>query len=120
MVAGMHSLGSVTPNTGRRLALEWARLRTRPDAVRRAAGWALIEGSVDDLDQVLEAVGFETHRTLGAEQRLRRLVLLASDDELAGRLATVGAVVFVIALALGSARIVGAKSLPVLGSALAS
>lgn len=44
----------------------------------------------------------------------------SSDDELAGRLAIVGAVVFVIALALGSARIVGATSLPVLGSALAS
>ncbi len=85
MVAGMHSLGSVTPNTGRRLALEWARLRTRPDAVRRAAGWDLVEGSVDDLDQVLQAVGFETRRTLGAEQRLRRLVLLANGDELAAR-----------------------------------
>ncbi len=44
----------------------------------------------------------------------------SSDDELAGRLAIVGAVVFVIALALGSARLVGAASLPVLGSALAS
>lgn len=85
MVAGMHSLGSVTPNTGRRLTLEWNRLRTRPDALRRAAGWALVEGSIDDLDQVLEAVGFETLRTPGAEHRLRRLVLLAKDDELAAR-----------------------------------
>ncbi len=81
----MHPLGSVTPNTGRRLALEWDRLRTRPDALRRAARWALVEGSIDDLDQVLEAVGFETTRTPEAEQRLRRLVLLASDDELAAR-----------------------------------
>lgn len=81
----MHSLGSATPTTGRRLTLEWARLRTRPDALRRAAGWALIEGSVGDLDQVLEAVGFETRRTHEAEQRLRQLVSLASDDELAAR-----------------------------------
>ena len=81
----MHSLGSVTPTTGRRLALEWARLRTRPDTLRRAAGWGLIEGSIDDLDQVLEAVGFETLRTPEAEQRLRQLVSLASDDELAAR-----------------------------------
>ena len=81
----MHSLGSATPTTGRRLALEWARLRTRPDTLLTAAGWGLIEGSINDLDQVLEAVGYETPRTHEAELRLRRLVLLAKDDELAAR-----------------------------------
>lgn len=81
----MPTLGSVTPNTGRRLALEWTRLRTHPDALRRAAGWGLVQGTLSDLDQVLKAVGFETLGTSAAEQRLRQLVLAAADDELAAR-----------------------------------
>lgn len=44
----------------------------------------------------------------------------SSGDPLTGRLAILGVVLFAVALALGSARIVGVTSLPVLGSALAS
>ena len=81
----MPTLGSATPTTGRRLALEWTRLRTRPDALRRATRWGLTDDPVGDLEHVLTAVGFETLRTSDAEQRLRRLVVLAADDELAAR-----------------------------------
>lgn len=73
------------PATGRRLHLEWVRLRTRPDALARAARWQLTELPLTDLDQVLTAVGFDTVASPAAEQRLRRLVVLAADDELAGR-----------------------------------
>jgi DNA-directed RNA polymerase specialized sigma24 family protein len=81
----MPTLGSATPTTGHRLTIEWTRLRTRPDALRRATRWGLTDEPVGDLDQVLTAVGFETLGTPDAEQRLRRLVVLAADDELAGR-----------------------------------
>jgi DNA-directed RNA polymerase specialized sigma24 family protein len=81
----MSQLGSATHHTGPRLAREWNRLRTRPDALLRAAGWGLIEGPVTDLDQVLTAVGFETSRTPDVEQGLRRLVVIAGSDELAAR-----------------------------------
>ena len=81
----MPNPGSATPTTGRRLTLEWTRLRTRPDALRRATRWGLTDDPVGDLDQVLAAVGFETPGTPDAEQRLRQLVVLASADELAAR-----------------------------------
>ncbi len=73
------------PTTGRRLTLEWGRLRTRPDALRRAAGWGLVEAHLADLDQVLRAVGFETPATADTERRLRALLLTAAHDELAAR-----------------------------------
>ncbi len=85
MVGGMSHLGSTPSQTGRRLAREWHHLRTRPDALLKAAGWGVVEGSICDLDQVLTAVGFETPRTPDVEQRLRRLVAIATDDELAAR-----------------------------------
>jgi DNA-directed RNA polymerase specialized sigma24 family protein len=40
---------------------------------------------VRDLDDVLRAIGYETARTAASEARLRRLVELAADDDLAGR-----------------------------------
>ena len=80
---GMQTLGS-TPTTGRRLTLEWARLRTRPAALLHAAGWGLVEAPLTDLDQVLVAVGFE-NRCPSAERRLRELVTIAGHDELAAR-----------------------------------
>lgn len=85
MVGGMSHLGSATHHTGPRLAREWSHLRTRPDALLRAAGWGLVEGSITDLEQVLTAVGYETPRTADVEQRLRRLTAIATDDELAAR-----------------------------------
>lgn len=84
--APMHPLGSTTPlATGHRLSREWARLRTQPAALRRAATWQLVDGDVLDLGQILDAVGYRRTRTADAERCLRRLVLLAAEDELAGR-----------------------------------
>jgi len=84
-VADMSHFGTTNPTTGQRLNLEWTRLRTRPEALRRASGWSLTDDPVANLDEILAAVGFETLRTRDAELRLRRLVILAAGDELAGR-----------------------------------
>ena len=73
------------PTTGTRLTAEWSRLRTRPDALRRATGWQVVEVPLTDLDQVLTAVGFEAAQTPLSERRLRELVLVAATDELAAR-----------------------------------
>jgi hypothetical protein len=70
---------------GRRLQREWAWLRRQPDAVRRASGWAIVDGQLDDLDQVLTAIGYATAATAHTEAALRRLVLEARHDELAAR-----------------------------------
>jgi DNA-directed RNA polymerase specialized sigma24 family protein len=73
--------------TAERLDREWARLRRCPVAVRHAAGWAIVEGPLRDLDQVLAAVGMATRSTPDTESKMRRLVLLARDDSLAARVA---------------------------------
>lgn len=78
-----HSLDD--PNLGGRLHLEWARLRTRPDALRRATSWGLLDRPIDDLDAILATVGFETPGTAATDRALRRLVAIAANDELAGR-----------------------------------
>lgn len=70
---------------GGRLTLEWTRLRTRPDALLQAAGWGIVDGHIDDLDQVLAAVGYEVVPTPNVEVALRRLVDTAATDELAAR-----------------------------------
>lgn len=75
-----------THNLGGRLALEWARLRLRPGAIERANRWGVVDGAVTDLDDVLVAVGFETVRSADADSRLRQLVLIAAEDELAARI----------------------------------
>ncbi len=72
--------------TGERLAAEWSRLRHRPAALRTASSWQIVDGPIDDLHQLLTAVGYETTRTPATEHRLRRLVDLAADDDLAGRI----------------------------------
>lgn len=77
---------AIPHNTGERLAAEWARLRHRPSAVAHAQRWALVDGAVTDLDDVLAAIGFETAPTPAAERALRRLVLIAADDDLAARI----------------------------------
>lgn len=76
------------------MSREWAQLRRRRAAIRHAAGWGIVEGSLSDLDQVLAAIGHHVgggpvrhpaERARADEERLRRLVLIAADDELAGR-----------------------------------
>jgi len=81
----MPSLNTTKLSTGQRLTIEWTRLCTRPDALRRAARWGLTDRPVASLEEVLAAVGYETSRTPDAERRLRHLVVLASGDELAAR-----------------------------------
>lgn len=82
----MHRIVSPTPlDTGRRLTLEWTRLRTRPGALERATAWQLADEPLRDLDHVLALVGFRRPLDDATEQRLRRLVILAADDDLAGR-----------------------------------
>lgn len=80
--AGMHSFGTVSPH---QVARDWDRLRRRPDALRRAEGWHVVTGPLDDLEQILEL----TRPAWSHESResvLHRLVTLARDDELAARL----------------------------------
>lgn len=83
----MHDIGSNSPHdTGGKLTLEWARLRTRPAALRRAERWRIVDEPLTDLDQVLAAIGFRRDQTDATERRLRELVLIAAHDELAGRI----------------------------------
>lgn len=70
---------------GGRIALEWSRLRLRPTVLADAGRWGILEAPIRDLDEVLTAVGYETGRDPAADERLRRLVLIAADDELAAR-----------------------------------
>jgi DNA-directed RNA polymerase specialized sigma24 family protein len=84
-MAAMTALGSRRRNTGGRLAHEWTRLRTRPEHLATASSWRLTDGPVESLDEVLVAVGFERAPSREAELRLRRLVELARDDDLAAR-----------------------------------
>lgn len=91
MMPAMHPLGSPAthgspPPTGHRLAREWARLRARPEALRQASTWQIVDGPVHDLHQILDAVGYRRPHATDSEERLRRLVLLAADDGLAGRI----------------------------------
>jgi len=72
---------------GYRLDREWALLRSRPQLLRRAAGWAIVEGPLHDLDQILAAVGYQTAWTAANEAAMRELVLRAAHDELAARIA---------------------------------
>lgn len=72
---------------GDRLNAEWARLRVHRVAVRRAAGWAIVEGALHDLDQILLAVGHQTRWSSANEAAMRRLIAHAAYDELAARVA---------------------------------
>jgi hypothetical protein len=68
-----------------RLHAEWTRLRRHPAALGRARRWAIVEGRIDDLSEVLTAVGFEVAPAIERDEALRRLVLLSADDDLAAR-----------------------------------
>jgi hypothetical protein len=72
---------------GSRLDREWSQLRFRPALIRQAAGWAIVEGPLHDLDQILAAVGYQVAWTARSEAAMRQLVLRAADDELAARIA---------------------------------
>jgi DNA-directed RNA polymerase specialized sigma24 family protein len=72
---------------GSRLDREWLQLRCRPALLRHAAGWAIVEGPLHDLDQILAAVGYQVAWTARNEAAMRALVLRAADDELAARIA---------------------------------
>lgn len=85
MIAAMTALGSRRRNTGGRLALEWNRLRTRPEHLATASAWRLTDRPIESLDEILVAVGYERAPTRDAELRLRRLVELSRDDDLAAR-----------------------------------
>ena len=84
-MTAMNSLGTRRPDTGGRLALEWTRLRTRPEHLRTASTWRIVDRPVDSLDEILVAVGYEGEPMPDTERRLRQLVGLARDDELAAR-----------------------------------
>ena len=81
----MRSLDTHRPDTGGRLVLEWNRLRSRPEHLVTASTWRIVDGPVSSLDEILTAVGYECRATAGRERRLRRLVAIARDDELAAR-----------------------------------
>lgn len=65
------------------LDLDWQRLRRRPDLLRVAASWQLVEGTIDDLDAVVAAIGPAVDRSRRNEH-LRRL--LTTHDDLAARI----------------------------------
>jgi DNA-directed RNA polymerase specialized sigma24 family protein len=73
------------PNTGGRLHLEWARLRTQRCALRRANSWPIVETPITDLDDVLALIGYEQAPCPVADERLLELILIARTDELAAR-----------------------------------
>lgn len=82
----MNASGARRLDTGGRLALDWTRLRTRPDHCATADGWQLVDEPVRDLRQILDAVGFEQPADAACEARLRRLVGIAAEDDLAARI----------------------------------
>lgn len=75
---GLHSTRS-------RLVREWARLSRRPSAVRAAAAWGITDPAPVSLDEVLRAVGAGGDLSRAADERLRHLVSIARDDDLAAR-----------------------------------
>jgi DNA-directed RNA polymerase specialized sigma24 family protein len=63
-----------------RLDLEWHRLNRRPACVRHAASWGVLD-ALDSLDDVVLTIS----RGTGDDEVLRRLVVLAANDDLAAR-----------------------------------
>jgi hypothetical protein len=79
----MHLIGSASP-VHQNFVREWERLRRRPDALRRAAGWRLVAVPLADLDQILELT-FPPRPDVERERVLRHLVHHAREDDLAAR-----------------------------------
>ncbi len=85
---------SATPlrSLAHRLDVEWTVLRHEREALRRAAGWEVVDTDLTSLDHVLTSIGFVAPSVVRAsgerdrqERRLRRVVELAGDDPLAAR-----------------------------------
>lgn len=79
-----HMSDRIVSPTHRRFDREWHHLRIRPSLLRHAAGWRIVDGSIDDLDTIVDMVRDST-RPHVAETTARRLVELAADDDLAAR-----------------------------------
>jgi len=87
-VTVMQRIGQMTerrPTLAKQLFIEWEHLRRDRQWLLHAAGWQLVEGELDDLDQVLSAVGNATRNTEATETAMRALVLHAADDAFATR-----------------------------------
>ncbi len=71
---------------------EWARLRRRPQALRRVRSWshdpalAPIVSVIRDLDELVRATSPIAGGVGSGDDILRSLITLATDDELAGRI----------------------------------
>lgn len=81
---------------GVRLQAEWERLAHRPVAVARANGWDLAAGRFDSLDELVAACGHANRGDPraaalavdeGANELFGRLLVIATTDELAARVA---------------------------------
>lgn len=83
MTTDLASSAATREPIARQLGRDWLALRRRPDVLAHAAGWQIVRGQVDDLDQVLAACGFGA-RSRG-DTELRDLVCRAAHDPLAGR-----------------------------------
>lgn len=79
----MHPIGSASP-VHQSVVREWERLRARPDALGRAAGWHLVTVPLTDLDQIVERASAPRPQEV-QEDVLHRLVRHAREDDLAAR-----------------------------------
>lgn len=69
-----------------RLQREWNVLRGRRSVLQRASAWNITPGSLSSLDELLVATGLGSNPTDGSsDEALRRLVMIARDDDLAAR-----------------------------------
>lgn len=67
----------------RRHEAAWHRLRQRPDALQRAAEWAIVDAELTSLDQLLLATGYDQPDRPEFDTSLRRLLAVAATDPLA-------------------------------------
>ena len=79
----MHVIGTASP-VHHSLVREWERLRSRPDALQRAAGWHLVTVPLTDLEQIVQRAS-APQPPEEQEEVLHRLVRHAREDDLAAR-----------------------------------
>ncbi len=70
----------------RRLDLDWAALRRRPDVVAEVRRWSLTAGPLADLDELLAVTCYRRPPTDEHNETLRRLLARARTDDLAARI----------------------------------
>jgi hypothetical protein len=68
-----------------RLDHEWRSLRRRPSAIARARTWGVTAATFADLDDLLVLAGYAGERTPDHNEVLRRLLAIATGDDLAAR-----------------------------------